>query len=201
MPRPFFSAMVFVMEGNEETDTLDTQYIPYLIEISSSTRRKKNDSLDNLNSTNATKHGFWLRSAKNTTLIYSNSPLAMYTLGPSLAPYIRSSRALKKWVTPVAQWYAALMGYRRMGLRYDDLQVEETSQVQRALARLTPREAYDRAYRMKLSLHQSMLHKDLPKDQWVPAEEDVRYLKPHIEEVLKEEAERAAWDTMTVQPK
>ena len=62
-----------------------------------------------------------------------------------------------------------------------------------------------------------MLHKDLPKDQWVPAKDvcvsaflgvsmtnssqDVRYLEPHIQEVLKEEAERAAWDTMSVQRK
>jgi ubiquinol-cytochrome c reductase subunit 7 len=45
----------------------------------------------------------------------------MNVLGPSLAPYIRSSRTLKKYVTPVAHWYADLMGYRKMGLKYDDL--------------------------------------------------------------------------------
>jgi hypothetical protein len=45
----------------------------------------------------------------------------MNALGPSLAPYVRSSRSLKKLVTPVALWYADLMGYRRMGLKYDDL--------------------------------------------------------------------------------
>ena len=45
----------------------------------------------------------------------------MNALGPSLAPYVRSSRTLKKYVAPVAQWYANLMGYRKMGLKYDDL--------------------------------------------------------------------------------
>lgn len=45
----------------------------------------------------------------------------MNALGPSLAPYVRSSRSLKKLVTPVAHWYADLMGYRKMGLKYDDL--------------------------------------------------------------------------------
>jgi ubiquinol-cytochrome c reductase subunit 7 len=45
----------------------------------------------------------------------------MNALGPSLATYIRSSRSLKQLVTPVAHWYADLMGYRQMGLRYDDL--------------------------------------------------------------------------------
>jgi len=125
----------------------------------------------------------------------------MNALGPSLAPYIRSSRSLKRIVTPIAHWYANVMGYRRMGLKYDDLQMEELPEVQRALGRLTPREAYDRAYRMKLSLHASTLHKDLPNEQWVSAKDDVRYLKPHIESVLKENEERAAWDNMTVHRK
>jgi len=42
-------------------------------------------------------------------------------LGPSLAPYVRSSRTLSKWLKPVANWYANLSGYRRVGLVYDDL--------------------------------------------------------------------------------
>ncbi|KAI6038991.1 cytochrome b-c1 complex subunit 7 [Pisolithus marmoratus] len=119
----------------------------------------------------------------------------MNALGPSLAPYIQMGPL--QW----QQWYANLMGYRRMGLKYDDLQQEELPEVQRALGRLTQREYYDRAYRMKLSAHQSVLHKPLPKEQWMSAKDDVRYLKPHIEDVLKEETERAAWDTMSVQRK
>ncbi|KAF8448045.1 cytochrome b-c1 complex subunit 7 [Boletus edulis BED1] len=125
----------------------------------------------------------------------------MNALGPSLAPYVRSSRSLKKFVTPIAHWYAGLMGYRRMGLKYDDLQMEEFPEVQRALGRLTPREAYDRAYRMKLALHASVMHKDLPKDQWLSAKDDVRYLKPHIESVIQEDEERVTWDNMAVQRK
>ena len=42
-------------------------------------------------------------------------------LGPSLAPYVRSSRTLSKWLQPLATWYANLSGYRRVGLVYDDL--------------------------------------------------------------------------------
>ncbi|KIK31309.1 hypothetical protein PISMIDRAFT_670352 [Pisolithus microcarpus 441] len=125
----------------------------------------------------------------------------MNALGPSLAPHIRSSRTLKKWVAPVAQWYANLMGYRQMGLKYDDLQQEELPEVQRALGRLTQREYYDRVYRMKLAAHQSVLHKPLPKEQWMSTKEDVRYLKPHIVSVLEEDTERAAWDALSVQRK
>jgi len=119
-------------------------------------------------------------------------------LGPSLAPYVRSSRTLSKWLKPLANWYANLAGYRKVGLVYDDLLVEERPDVQRALTRLTPREAYDRAYRFKRASHASVLHNDLPKSEWVKPEDDVRYLKPHVLEVVKEDQERHVWDTINV---
>jgi len=84
-------------------------------------------------------------------------------------------------------------------LKYDDLLVEERDDVQRALGRLTSRENYDRAFRIKVASQCSVLHDNLPKEKWLPVEEDKRYLKPHVVEVLKEEAERQEWDTMSVQ--
>jgi len=42
-------------------------------------------------------------------------------LGLSLAPYVKSSRTLSKWITPLAKWYANAMGYRKYGFKYDDL--------------------------------------------------------------------------------
>jgi len=85
-----------------------------------------------------------------------------------------------------------------MGLVYDDLLVEERPDVQRALTRLTPREAYDRAFRFKRASQTSVQHKDLPKSEWIKPEEDVRYLKPHVLEVEKEDQERHLWDTVNV---
>jgi len=119
-------------------------------------------------------------------------------LGLSLAPYVRSSRTLSAWFKPIASWYANLSGYRKMGLVYDDLLVEERPDVQRALTRLTPREAYDRAFRFKRASQTSVQHKDLPKSEWIKPEEDVRYLKPHVLEVEKEDQERHLWDTVNV---
>jgi len=119
-------------------------------------------------------------------------------LGLSLAPYINSSRTLSRWVKPIATWYSNAAGYRKYGFKYDDLLVEENPQVQRALARLTPAEAYDRAYRLKRASQASVLHAPLPKELWTKPEEDVRYLTPHITNVLKEEAEREAWDNLVV---
>jgi len=119
-------------------------------------------------------------------------------LGPSLAGYVRSSRTLTRWLKPVAIWYSGLAGYRKMGLKYDDLLVEEREDVQRALGRLTTRESYDRAFRIKNASHLSVQHKNLPKEEWLPISEDKRYLKPHLTEVIKEDAERQDWDSMSV---
>ncbi|KAF8162974.1 cytochrome b-c1 complex subunit 7 [Crassisporium funariophilum] len=122
-------------------------------------------------------------------------------LGVSLAPYVQSSRTLSKWITPIATWYANAAGYRKYGFRYDDLLVEENDTVQRALTRLTPSEKYDRAYRLKRASQASVLHAPLPKEQWTSNSEDVRYLKPHVLDVAKEEQERQMWDTVTVAKK
>lgn len=44
-------------------------------------------------------------------------------LGISLASRVLASKTLTSWVTPVATWYANLAGYRRYGLKYDDLRM------------------------------------------------------------------------------
>ncbi|KAL5637022.1 hypothetical protein ACGC1H_000860 [Rhizoctonia solani] len=119
-------------------------------------------------------------------------------LGFSLASQVKASRGLSKFLTPIAQFYARTTGHRKMGLRYDDLLMEERADVQKALSRLPENEAYDRAYRQRVAVQQSVLHKDLPKDQWIKPENDVRYLKPYVEQVVKEDQERAEWDTITV---
>ncbi|KAI0721537.1 cytochrome b-c1 complex subunit 7 [Cerioporus squamosus] len=110
-------------------------------------------------------------------------------LGVSVASTIRRNRTLYAWVKPIADWYANAAGHRKVGLKYDDLLVEERPDVERALARLTPREQYDRAFRFKRASQCSVVH---------DPEEDVRYLKPHVEEVVKEDLERQKWDNIEV---
>jgi len=120
-------------------------------------------------------------------------------LGISLAPYVRSSKTLSRWIQPIAIWYTNLAGYRRMGFKYDDLLIEERSDVQRALSRLPARESYDRIYRINRASQASILHRDLPKEQWTRPEEDARYLTPYVNEAHAEDVERAKWDTMQLQ--
>jgi Ubiquinol-cytochrome C reductase complex 14kD subunit len=40
-----------------------------------------------------------------------------------------------------------------------------------ALTRLTPQETYNRAYRFKRASQASVLHKELPKSEWINPEE------------------------------
>ena len=40
-----------------------------------------------------------------------------------------------------------------------------------AITRLTPREAYDRAFRFKRASQASVLHKDLPQSEWTKPED------------------------------
>ncbi|KAG6887528.1 hypothetical protein C0995_014631 [Termitomyces sp. Mi166 len=119
-------------------------------------------------------------------------------LGVSLAPYVKSSKTLTRLLKPIANWYAQASGYRQYGFKYDDLLVEERDDVQRALTRLTVREKYDRAYRLKRASQASVLHAPLPKEQWTPTSEDIRYLKPHVLNVVKEDTERQYWDNLDV---
>ncbi|CAE6392224.1 unnamed protein product [Rhizoctonia solani] len=141
-------------------------------------------------------------------------------LGFTLAPQVKASRGLYKFLAPIAQFYARNTGHRQVGLRYDDLLIEERGDVQKvngsyhsvlcvnltnrsrpilkAISRLPEDEAYNRAYRQKVAVQQSLLHKNLPKEQWLKPENDIRYLRPYVEQVVKEDQERAEWDTITV---
>lgn len=42
-------------------------------------------------------------------------------LGVSLTPMLKRSPYWTRVLTPIAKWYAEVSGYRRMGLKYDDL--------------------------------------------------------------------------------
>lgn len=52
-------------------------------------------------------------------------------LGPSLAPQIKASRSLYNLLKPVATAYANLAGFRKYGLKYDDILIEESATVQK----------------------------------------------------------------------
>jgi len=116
---------------------------------------------------------------------------------PSTFKYIVARPKLYNFLKPIAEKYADLAGYRKVGLMYDDLVREESKTIQTALGRLPPRIAYDRAFRIRRAVQCSVTHTLLPKSEWIKPEEDVPYLTPYIEEIETEEAERKRFDAMT----
>ncbi|KAI1418695.1 putative ubiquinol--cytochrome-c reductase [Hypoxylon sp. FL1857] len=119
----------------------------------------------------------------------SHSPLVLFILR---RPW------LHKLLKPVANWYINAAGYHKLGLRADDLIVEEDEKVIKALKRLPPKEAYDRVYRLRRAFQASATHKLLPKEEWTKPEEDVAYLRPLVNQIHAEEKEKAALDSLTV---
>ncbi|KAI0179094.1 putative ubiquinol--cytochrome-c reductase [Hypoxylon sp. FL1284] len=117
---------------------------------------------------------------------------------PSLAPFIFKRPWLHNMMKPLANWYGNAAGYRQLGLRADDLIVEENEDVVKALKRLPEKEAYDRVYRLRRAFQASTTHKLLPKSEWTKPDEDVPYLQPLINQIALEEKERAALDSLTV---
>ncbi|KAI9594126.1 cytochrome b-c1 complex subunit 7 [Syncephalis fuscata] len=105
---------------------------------------------------------------------------------------------LASLLKPFAGAFANAAGYRRLGLRYDDLLIEETDAVQEAIRRLPEEEQLARAYRFRRAFQLSLQHSELPKAEWTKPEEDIRYLSPVVEQVEREFAERKAFDSMVI---
>ncbi|CAK3867411.1 ubiquinol-cytochrome c reductase complex 14 kda [Lecanosticta acicola] len=117
---------------------------------------------------------------------------------PSLAPFINKRPWLKRWMQPLSKWYLDNSGYRKLGLRADDLIPEESPEVQLALKRLSPKEAYDRVFRMRRAFQCSLAHQLLPRHEWTTDEQDYPYLSPIIKEIETSKKEREDLDTIQI---
>ncbi|GAB7351979.1 hypothetical protein MBLNU459_g2505t1 [Dothideomycetes sp. NU459] len=117
---------------------------------------------------------------------------------PSLTNFIVKRPWLKRWMQPLANWYSDAAGYRKLGLRADDLIPEESETVLLALKRLPPKEAYDRVFRMRRAFQCSLSHQLLPKNEQTKPEEDYPYLSPIIKEIEAEKRERMDLEAMVV---
>ncbi|RDL38061.1 Cytochrome b-c1 complex subunit 7 [Venustampulla echinocandica] len=117
---------------------------------------------------------------------------------PSFANAIIKRPWLYRIMKPIANWYTNAAGYRQMGLRADDLIIEENDTVQKALKRLSPQESYDRVYRIRRAIQLSLSHQILPKEQYTKDEEDIAYLSPIIRQIEAEEKERGDLDSLMI---
>ncbi|KAL2118561.1 hypothetical protein VTJ04DRAFT_8221 [Mycothermus thermophilus] len=122
----------------------------------------------------------------------------MPIVAPCFTKFVLERPWLTKLVRPVANWYANAAGYRQMGLKADDLIPEDNEPVLQALARLPPKEQYDRVYRIRRATQLSLQQKILPKSEWTKPEEDVPYLSPILEQIAAEQKERHQLDTVGI---
>ncbi|KAL0636704.1 Cytochrome b-c1 complex subunit 7 [Maublancomyces gigas] len=115
----------------------------------------------------------------------------------TIAKSILSRPWVQRVMRPMADKYADLAGYRKLGLVADDLIAEENDIVQEALKRLPPKVAYDRMFRMRRAVQCSIAHSLLPKEEQTTPEQDIGYLSPYIAEIENEIAERNELDSLT----
>ncbi|KAJ1835136.1 Cytochrome b-c1 complex subunit 7 [Coemansia sp. RSA 2711] len=114
----------------------------------------------------------------------------------AVARVVQNNGAFRALCRPFAGTWVRLSGYRRLGLRYDDLLREETPIIQEAISRLNREETDNRVYRQKRAFQLSLSHQELPTPQWTKPEDDYKYLQPLIDEVTAEQAERDAFNSM-----
>lgn len=124
--------------------------------------------------------------------------MASVTSIVKISDYILSRPTLSKIVVPAAKAFCAYAGYREMGLKFNDLLLEETPVMQKAIARLPADESYARAYRMITAHQLSLSHDLLPPNKAVKPEEDNHYLIPYILEAEKEAFEKHELDNIQV---
>ncbi|KAM0689699.1 hypothetical protein Q7P36_010570 [Cladosporium allicinum] len=117
---------------------------------------------------------------------------------PSLAQFVMKRPWMMRWAQPLSNWYLNSAGYRQLGLRADDLIPEESELVQRALKRLSPKESYDRVFRMRRAFQCSLAHQLLPKTEWTKPEDDTPYISPIIAELEAEVTERQDLEAMVI---
>lgn len=121
-----------------------------------------------------------------------------FTSIAKIGDYILRTPALAKVVVPIAHQFINLSGYRKMGLRFDDLIEEENELAQTALRRLPADESYARIYRI-INAHQlSLSHHLLPKDKWTKQEDDIPYLTPYLLEAEAFVKEKEELDNLEV---
>ena len=94
--------------------------------------------------------------------------------------------------TGIDRWYLNLMGYRRYGLRFEDL-IVEADDVGKAYTRLPKEVLSDRDDRVKQAFILHSGGRILPKEQWTTDETDIPYLSRYLEQVVQERRDREAF--------
>lgn len=107
---------------------------------------------------------------------------------------VRSPGFLAKMSQSFMSTKIANAGYRKYGLKADDLLLDENPIMAEALRRLSPQLRYERLFRTKRAMDCDMKATELPPSEWITEAEDKPYVRQHLERVRMELKERAEWD-------
>lgn len=123
--------------------------------------------------------------------LVTEEAMSSLTLVKKQAEFILNS-PLRSIFVPAAKYFTYFSGFREMGLRLDDMLIEETPVMQKAISRLPAEESYARNYRIITAHQLAVSHDLLPPSKVMKAEDDIPYLTPYILEAEAEAAEKAA---------
>ncbi|ANB13570.1 ubiquinol--cytochrome-c reductase subunit 7 [Sugiyamaella lignohabitans] len=101
--------------------------------------------------------------------------MSTFTQLEAISKYILSKPLLKSVFVPASRVFTEFAGYRKMGLKTEDLFIEENDVMQAAIRRLPPKESYERVYRIATAMQLSLSHKLLPKHEQLKPEEVSQY--------------------------
>lgn len=107
--------------------------------------------------------------------------------------FLSVAAASGRFLEGFRKWYYNACGFNKLGLMRDDT-IDEDSDVKEAVRRLPEPVYNDRVFRLKRAIDLSMKQQILPKDQWTKYEQDVKYLEPYLQEVIRERKEKEEWD-------
>ncbi|OLY80537.1 Cytochrome b-c1 complex subunit 7 [Smittium mucronatum] len=107
-----------------------------------------------------------------------------------------NNKLFRAMVRPLANIWANASGYRRLGLVYDDLIIEESPEAQEALRRLPADVMAARILRMRRAFQCSLMHVELPPNEWTKPEMDKKYFSPVLDQVKAEFKEREMFDSL-----
>ncbi|CAK9832540.1 Cytochrome b-c1 complex subunit 7 [Anthophora retusa] len=102
-------------------------------------------------------------------------------------------QALKRSFPNLQKWAYNYSGFNQYGLLRDDL-LYESPDVIEALRRLPHHLMEERNFRLVRAVQLDAQKQILPKEQWTTLENDVHYLLPLVEEVIRERKEKEAWE-------
>jgi ubiquinol-cytochrome c reductase subunit 7 len=97
--------------------------------------------------------------------------MATFTQLENITKYILSKPLLKSVFVPASRVFTEIGGYRKMGLKTEDLFIEENEIMQTALRRLPANQSYERVYRIATAAQLSLSHKLLPKNEQLKPED------------------------------